>query len=300
MSLDPGGLVDRSAPSTPFPETTTLKLATALASFTGLALLGTAIAFPNRNPGDLKIGDTRTTAALSSNETRNGSADAPAPKNAPLAPAKPNDSKIAIDLDGSTAVKLLRAGIRPASLSSAGLTPLEAVQVINRAKDFFASDTTLAAADAALATCKPKIEPLSSKVKSGKASYEEALELSAAREALVAAEAAQAAALGQALSAATSGLNESQRAALTTIQANSAWQLPTQYLVITQEESAWVKLRDALDAVTASAAEGWPAPKAALDLISQVRQQPAVAAAEQGLSAHLAELQAAWDSALQK
>jgi hypothetical protein len=269
-----------------------MKLAASFASLLGLALVATAVALPSTGR---KASPTPGAESPGAEKARLEKA-----KTDLSLEAKSSDAKLTIELDSAAAVKLQRSGIYPASLSAAGLTPLEAVQVINRAKDFFSTDSTLASADAAVAASKPTIEPLSTKVKAGKATYEEALALSAAREALATAEAAQEVALANVLTAATSGATAQQQQTLTRIQQNKHWRLPVQYLVLTQEEPAWVRLRDALDAVTSSGAEGWPTPQAALDLISLTRENPAVAAAEQGLAAHLAELQAAWDSALQK
>lgn len=272
-----------------------------LASLAAIALVSNPSALPSLLTGKSSPrANTEVVHTGSDPLAADRTIDAVLPKGDSVAIPAPNDSKLKIELDLAVAVKLQRAGVYPSALTAAGLTALEAAQVINRAKDHFAADSSLAAADAAVAEVKPTIEPLASKVKVGKATYEEALALSAAREALTAAETAQATALANALAAATAGTTEAQQQTLIRIQQNSHWRLPTQFLVLEQEEAAWVLLRNALDGVTAATSEGWSPADSALALIEHTRQQPAVASAEQGLASHLAELQAAWDSAVQQ
>ncbi|HKX45222.1 MAG TPA: hypothetical protein VJP77_00760 [Planctomycetota bacterium] len=224
-----------------------------------------------------------------------GDADAPAD----AAKEGETPAPLVLEIDSAAAAQLHRIAIHPESLCAVGLTPQQAAAVIEAGAGHFEQYAeTCAQADADYAAARVARDELQRTVRSGLASQEEVAGLADAKISLASAEAERAAAFDAAFDAATLGLDEEVKAALATIRANEPWRLPVAYLVADRSQADWVTLRDGLVAERLATEEGTATPEPYASFLTSAKADTDVAAALTGLETHLAELQAAWDAAL--
>ena len=148
--------------------------------------------------------------------------------------------------DAATAI---RAGLGADGLSAAGVSAAEVSGVL---ADLEESDAyvngDLAAADAAYADARARVDELARTIKSGKGTESDKTDLAAAKSDLAQAEAAQQAALDALFAAATATLSATEKATLAQIRANASRRgYPTELLVVSRTDEQWIELRKALD-----------------------------------------------------
>ncbi|HKX45637.1 MAG TPA: hypothetical protein VJP77_02970 [Planctomycetota bacterium] len=224
-----------------------------------------------------------------------GDADAPAD----AAKEGETPAPLVLEIDSAAAAQLHRIAIHPESLCAVGLTPAQAASVIEAGAAHFEQYAELCqGADADYAAARVARDELQRTVRSGLASQQEVADLADAKVAMASAEAERAAAFDAAFDAATLGLDGEVKALLATIRANESWRLPVAYLVADRSQADWVTLRDALVAERLAAEEQTATPEPYASFLATTESNADVAAALTGLETHLAELQAAWDAAL--
>ncbi|HKX45632.1 MAG TPA: hypothetical protein VJP77_02945 [Planctomycetota bacterium] len=223
--------------------------------------------------------------------------DAEAPADAAKEGETP--APLVLEIDTAAAAQLHRIAIHPESLCAVGLTPAQAATVIEAGAAHFEQYAELCAqADADFAAARVARDELQRTVRSGLATAQEVSDLADAKVAFASAEADRAAALDAAFNAATAGLDGEVKALLATLRANESWRLPVAYLVADRDQADWVTLRDALVAERLATEEGTATPEPYASFLTSAKADTDVAAALTGLDTHLAELQAAWDAAL--
>jgi hypothetical protein len=197
---------------------------------------------------------------------------------------------------------LIRAGLDPHAIATAGLLPNEVTPVLQAAADQInGNPTALSQADSSYAAARVESDQLLRKIQSGLATPEDITAYQSALTNFNTATAQRQAALDATFAAATPNLSAEQRTTLGRIRANRAqdWSrdFPTEFLVIAREEVEWVHVRDAL--ANEHIALKHP------DLISETAQQslaawraePAVLAAKTALDQNLTAVTAAWNTA---
>ena len=80
--------------------------------------------------------------------------------------------------------------------------------------------------------------------------------------------------------------------------ANSSWELPTEYLAENRTEAEWVALRDALAVERINANHGEPFPSSVQSYLSTIRAGSKVSTAKVNLDTYLASVQTAWNAAV--
>ncbi len=196
------------------------------------------------------------------------------------------------------ATALIRSGLDPQALAGAGLSAPAVSAALDNAQQYLVDhQAALELADAARAQARIQCEALRRIIQSGTATDEEVVAYPAAQANLAQAEAQLSGLVNEIFDAATAGFTPAQRATLTAIRANRAWDLPVEFLVQDRAEAQWVQLRDALADERISQALDEPPDPDAQAWLATCRGNPLVAAARAGFDANLASVTAAWDQA---
>jgi len=199
---------------------------------------------------------------------------------------------------GELQTALIRAGLDPEALATAGLSSQDAANVVGSFSSAMASEPgRLEKADADYAAARVESDALRRKIRSGLASAEEIKEFQSAKSALSSAEGDRADTLDDWFSDAVVGLSEAKVDALTTLRENRHWKLPIEFLVIDRTEQEWVSVREALNNERISAKYGDPADATHQADLSTWRSDAACSAAKANSDANSASIKAAWTSA---
>jgi hypothetical protein len=194
---------------------------------------------------------------------------------------------------------LYRTGVTPDRLAAAGVEAASVAQVVADAREALTGvDTQLAAADGDVLSATREHDALVHRIQSGKALPGDREALQVATTSLSTKRASRDAALAGVLASATHSLNETQRAALTTILANRHKPVPLKYQATNRTAAQWVSLRDALGAARGATRKGVGPSETVSQLISSADSDAAVSAASSHLEANLASVTAAWKTAL--
>ena len=199
------------------------------------------------------------------------------------------------DLD----VMLLRASLGPRELAAAAISPAAVASIVSAASTHVdAHPSNLSAADAAYAAAKVETDRLRRLIESGRSEPEDVQAFQSQSAALATATTQRDAALDAIFNAATESLTNPQRLALTNVRAQrDAWLIPVEYLVIAVSQSDYVELRSALANERYAAEYDEDMDPAALQLLTSVRANPAVASARTGIETNLAGITTAWNAA---
>ncbi len=191
-------------------------------------------------------------------------------------------------------VAMLRAGLNPKALASAGVDGGEASAVLAEFQSAFQEGPTLlASADEAYAKLRVQTDALARKVQSGLASEAEVAALATSSADLAAAEAKREDVLNNLFAAATAPLAPAKQTTLQDIRANADWDVPTEFLVAARTQEEWVKLRDALSNEKICAKYDDPVNAQLAGFLSQCRSEAPVALAKSACDANLASVQQA-------
>ena len=197
------------------------------------------------------------------------------------------------------AVPVLRAGLSPEVIAAAGVAPSGVATMVTDMTASSAHQTgALAVADSTYAQAKATHDTLQRIVRRGQATAQEVADLQQAKQDLANATAARQAVLDALFDEATSSLTATQKATLSQIRANSAWKLPTEFLVISRTQAQWVELRDLLQHEKICAKLGWTPDPACVTSLAQLRAQASVAAAKTSLDTNQAAVTTAWEQAV--
>lgn len=195
-------------------------------------------------------------------------------------------------------VALLRSGLGAEALAAAGLSAQETSSVVSAFSSAMSSQPgALEQADASYASARASKDALERKVRSGLATEQEVADLASATTALTSADASRAHVLDGWFHAATTNLAAGKVTALSTIQANASWKLPTQYLVKDRDQAEWVAIRKALNNERICAKYEDEPNSDMQAALSSWRADANVAAAKSALDTNLSAVQSAWDSA---
>ncbi len=197
-----------------------------------------------------------------------------------------------------TSVLLTRAGLTPSALAAAGLSPQQAAAVVADARDYLASNIEIMrSAESNFTADRDEVNRLEHLVRSGQAEGADLQALAAARGRMSASAAARQAAFDAMHNAGAADLTPTQRARLSLMRGNSAWDLPQQYLAVDRNQEDRVLLRAALADTRIAAQLGAPPDPASAQVLLDWNAQPDVANAASALS-NLPAIQAAWSNAL--
>lgn len=192
---------------------------------------------------------------------------------------------------------LLRTGIEPLALASAGVTDGEVAGIAANVAEEVATLNALSAADAAWVSAKQDMQELERLVRSGRGSPEDVTAYNAAKSAYESAEATRNSALDAVFAAAVADLDEGEASTLATIRSNMQWELPAHYLVVNRTEAEWVALDRALANERISAERGRGADSACSTLLATVEAEEDIAAATTACGANVASIRTAWATA---
>lgn len=194
---------------------------------------------------------------------------------------------------------LALAGVTPETLAAAGVAAESVPAVVANARDYLAEHGT--ALWAAMADHRAAVADRAAKerkVVAGIATENEKTAADTACSTLAGACSAQDSALNALYAAAAATLNNDQKAALAALRANTGRQFDLKYLAAARTQDQWVALRDALSNTHAAAKTGDEADPTAAALIAATDEEPAVNAADDGLSNSLPAINTAWIEAV--
>jgi len=212
--------------------------------------------------------------------------------------APPSPSLEATTPSADLAPTLLRVGASPEALAASGASTSDTAQCAADLDAWLADHPgEIAAADTAWATANQAAETIKRKVKSGQATAEEAASLPGLEATRDAAAATRDGLLADAFDAATASLTAAQASTLSTIHANSSWNLAVHFLVVDRTQEDWVSLRNALDEKRIAEKYGESISAESLTVISADLSDSAVATAKVDVDTNLAAIEAAWNAA---
>jgi hypothetical protein len=200
-------------------------------------------------------------------------------------------------MDGEVEVMLLRVGLSPQVLATAGLAS-NAVQTVFSAEqqDLEAATAMLASRDAACASAKREVDQLRRKVQSGQASPEEISQLAAAKTELAAATSSRDAFLAGILTGVCENTSAPARASIQSMIASKRWKtIPLPYRVAERTEAEWLQIRDAVAAKRTHEKFGDDVPAEVTQFLASLDADQGVAAAASNSGSCLAGVQALWD-----
>jgi hypothetical protein len=212
------------------------------------------------------------------------------------APAEVSENPRPEDL----AAALARAGITAESLAAVGASDQAVTRLVGFAESHFDAErfSTMRQADESVREARHTERSLRQTVQGGHGDANDATALRAAEQTRAAEESSRDQLVGLLLTAVGQAFAQDQLATLEQIRANSAWDLPVQYLVVSRTEREWVALRDALANLRISARLGEEPDPECSALVRQCDADPAVAAARSRLDTRLAQVEAVFAQAL--
>ncbi len=174
------------------------------------------------------------------------------------------------------AAALARAGITAESLAAVGASDQAVTRLVGFAESHFDAErfSTMRQADESVRTARHSERSLRQTVQSGHGDANDATALRAAEQTRAAEESSRDQLVGLLRTAVGQAFAQDQLATLEQIRANSAWDLPVQYLVVSRTEREWVALRDALANLRISARLGEEPDPRVLGLGAPVRRRP--------------------------
>lgn len=198
------------------------------------------------------------------------------------------------------ALVLHRVGLDPESMAAASMTPGDVEIVVDNCLGFFTErQGDIALNDMVCAALKRTHDQLVRRVRSGRATEAEILELSQVRDELAAARAQREMLMSDMFAASTADLAPARVNLLADIRRHRHWKLPLEFLVIDQEEPDRVVLRNALaNERYVADHEGEAMDGSSATLLDQLRDIPAVSTARASLDANLSVITSAWESAV--
>lgn len=204
------------------------------------------------------------------------------------APAIPTDFKATLIRAGLGADALCAAGVSSGSVSSALSAVAAAINV---------NPTLISSTDASYASARRDVDRLKALIESGRGSQEDVSAYQTASASLTTATAARQAALDAIFTAGTANLSAGQRAALTQIRANHAYELPLEFLAVERTQTEWVDVRDALANERISAKLGDEPDAGNQASLATWRANATVSSAKTSLDTNLPGVTSAWNSA---
>lgn len=204
-----------------------------------------------------------------------------------------------------SATVLVRVGLSPDDLSTAGVRSASVAAVVADVEDYLTSNPGVVAdADARVLSARDEAHALERLVRGGLGSAGDVRAYAAARSELDAALAARDAVLDAIFAAGTSSLSDAQRSVLTRLRSNVAVTrgimsgLPLEFLAKDRSETDWVRLREALANERIAVRLGEEPDAAAQADLSSCRSESDVASARTNHETYLSEVETAWDEAL--
>lgn len=193
---------------------------------------------------------------------------------------------------------LIRSGLDAAALAAAGVPANSVSSVLQAVATSINNDSSrLSNADNAYATARRDVDRLRALIESGKANQEDISAYQTASTSFATATTARQAALDAYFTAGAAVVTAGQRATLTTLRANRAYELPIEFLVVERSQQEWVNLRDALANERVEPEIGEepdPGDQAAL---ATWRAVNAVSAAKSSTDANLSAITTSWNAA---
>lgn len=194
---------------------------------------------------------------------------------------------------------LYRACLDPESLCAAGLSANDVTALVQNADAHLVDNLSqLNQADQNYATAKTNRDELVRIVRAGTATQQQITDCQTAMTTLTSATSTRDTALDALVTAATASLTTEQRALLTTIRANQDWKLPVEFCAADRTEATWVTLRDALAAERYAQETSEELDPTVTQFLTTQRAVTAVANAISSLDTNLANVQTAWDNAV--
>lgn len=187
------------------------------------------------------------------------------------------------------------------ALAAAGLSDAEVRGLVDRGRsELAATINELRAAERALASARVEKERVERRVLAGLASREEATSLGTLRDTFAAAQAALDNQHALVLDAAIGdGVGVEQQSLLSTMRANSKWDVPVAYLCRSDAtEAEWVALREALANERIGLAHGEEVSETSQRTLGAWRSNGAVAAALLNTQSRLGAVRAVWQQAI--
>jgi hypothetical protein len=193
---------------------------------------------------------------------------------------------------------LIRSGLDSAALAAAGVSANSVSSVLQAVATSINNDPArLSNADTSYATARRDVDRLRALIESGKASQEDLSAYQTASSSFATATAARQAALDAYFTAGAGVLSEGQRATLTAIRANRAYELPIEFLVVNRSQQEWVDLRDALANERIEPEVGEEPDAGDQAALATWRAVNAVASAKSSTLANLASVTTSWNTA---
>lgn len=190
---------------------------------------------------------------------------------------------------------LARVGLTPESVTAAGCSTQDAVELLNDAMNQLTPTyDALVDADNTLGKAQKSLDELERKIRAGTATLQEKQQHPASAATASTARAARDAVLDQLFTAAVTDLSSGEKAMLAQARANSAWNLPVEYRVAEKSEAQYVTLRAALADVRIAAKLGEDPRPESLQAISAANAVAATAAATTNLN-NLTSIKEAWE-----
>jgi hypothetical protein len=195
-------------------------------------------------------------------------------------------------------VALERIGLTLKSVAAAGLNSAQVSAVVGEAATSIRGNIqSLRNADTAAGNARAEVDRLGRLIQAGVSTEQDRAAYAAAQNNLSTAQAQAQTVLNAASTAAMANFSPELHAALDTLNANKAWDLPVQYRAVSRSQADWVNLRDALANQRIAAAWNEDPDPAAAALLQTVNTDPAVNNAANNL-ASTQELQTAWNQAV--
>lgn len=203
-------------------------------------------------------------------------------------------SATAIDLRTT----LLRAGLSPEALAASGVSSGSVAGVVADVQQSDAyTGNALGTADAAYSSAQAEVQALEKLVAKGEATEQDIAALSTAKTERATAEAAQASALSALFTAGVGSLSAASRTTITSIRASLERPVPTEFLVKSRSEDDWTRLKRLLAHERIAANAGEECDSDVASELATLRSDADVAAAKSALTANLASVTTAWNSA---
>lgn len=213
--------------------------------------------------------------------------------------ATPVARRLSLPSPAELELAIRRVGLTPETLAAAGLSGPDVTALVQAGRGYLNEhQSDLELADWAVLTAQNEADRLQRLVESGQAKEQDVAALPGAQAALAGAKQTRDAILSGLYDEAVGALSIEQRSALAKLKFNSAWDLPTQYLMVNRPEPQWVALREDLTNLRVAGQLGEDPDPAAVQAVNAAGADPAVSAAATNLSNRSATVNAAWREAL--
>lgn len=222
---------------------------------------------------------------------------------APEAPEQLGQSLGAPVLAGEIDVPLqdaiYRSGLTPEALAAARVTAGQLETMCQAVKnDLDSVQPILDGADSGVAQGRTDVGRLKRLVRSGKGTDSDVAALAQAKTACEAAMAEQKNCMNHFFATACAVLNESQRNSLVNIRRNKPWKAPEYYKTVVRTDLEWSLLEEYLDIERIEPKYGLEPEPEVIEFLSNVRQDPAYAAAKTAYETNLASIKNALNVAI--